>query len=112
MIVKGESAVVQLPELDFEIPARQGQITTVESIIQQAISNLELDQPYRLVCSIRMHVTKSYLPSLSLLHLTPFHLLFLPPLFPPFLLPPLSLPPPSLSSPLPSLSPPFLTIDH
>lgn len=50
-MVKAESAVVQLPELEFEIPAQQqrGQITTVESVIQQAVTNLELDQPYRLV---------------------------------------------------------------
>lgn len=51
MVVKAETATVQLPELEFEIPAQRGQITTVESVIQQAISNLELDQPHRLVCS-------------------------------------------------------------
>ena len=49
MMVKAESALVQLPELEFEIPAGHGQITTTESIIQQAIANLELDQPNRWV---------------------------------------------------------------
>ena len=53
-MVKSESAVVQLPELEFEIPAQRGQITTVESIIQQVVTNLELDQPYRLVSAVRL----------------------------------------------------------
>lgn len=49
MVVKAESASVRIPELEFEIPAQKGQVTTVESVIQQAVTNLELDQPYRTV---------------------------------------------------------------
>ncbi len=49
MLVRAETATVSIPELEFEIPAGQGEITTVESVIQHAISNLELEQPYRMV---------------------------------------------------------------
>lgn len=49
MMVRAETATVTIPELEFEIPPGKGEITTVESVIQQAISNLELEQPYRMV---------------------------------------------------------------
>ena len=49
MVVRSDVATVSIPELEFEVPPQKGQITTVESIIQQAIANLELEQPYRMV---------------------------------------------------------------
>lgn len=51
MVVKAESAVMCIQELDFEIPAnsQKGQVTAVESVIRRAISNLESDQPIRMV---------------------------------------------------------------
>ena len=49
MMVKSETAVVSIPELEFEIPAQKGQVTTLESVLQQAVTNLQLDQPYRKV---------------------------------------------------------------
>lgn len=51
LVVKGNSAVVCIPELDFEIPSntQKGNITTVESVLSQAISDLEKDQPLRKV---------------------------------------------------------------
>ena len=51
MVVKTDSAVVRIPELDFESPAntQKGRITTVESVLTEAISDLEKEQPVRKV---------------------------------------------------------------
>ncbi|CAB3996121.1 zinc finger ZPR1 [Paramuricea clavata] len=48
-IVKTESASVKLPELDFEIPAfsQKGELSTIEGILDRAISSLEQGQPLR-----------------------------------------------------------------
>ncbi|XP_065563661.1 zinc finger protein ZPR1-like [Artemia franciscana] len=48
-VVKSDSAVVCIPELDFEIPAQsqKGEITTVESLLARAVAGLEQDQPAR-----------------------------------------------------------------
>lgn len=50
-MVRAETATVSISELEFEVPPGQGEITTVESVIQQAITNLEMEQPYRMVSS-------------------------------------------------------------
>ncbi|KAK2587606.1 hypothetical protein KPH14_003733 [Odynerus spinipes] len=48
-VVKSDYTSVQIPHLDFEIPARsqKGEITTIEGIIDRSIEGLELDQPRR-----------------------------------------------------------------
>ncbi|MBZ3876786.1 Zinc finger protein ZPR1 [Sciurus carolinensis] len=48
-VVKTDSATTRIPELDFEIPAfsQKGTLTTVEGLINRAISGLEQDQPTR-----------------------------------------------------------------
>ncbi|XP_077160960.1 zinc finger protein ZPR1 isoform X2 [Paroedura picta] len=48
-VVKTDSATASIPELDFEIPAfsQKGALTTVEGIIDRAITGLEQDQPVR-----------------------------------------------------------------
>ncbi|XP_003794817.1 zinc finger protein ZPR1 [Otolemur garnettii] len=48
-VVKTDSATTGIPELDFEIPAfsQKGTLTTVEGLINRAISGLEQDQPTR-----------------------------------------------------------------
>lgn len=48
-VVKTDSATTRIPELDFEIPAfsQKGALTTVEGLINRAISGLEQDQPTR-----------------------------------------------------------------
>ncbi|XP_028401947.1 zinc finger protein ZPR1-like [Dendronephthya gigantea] len=48
-IIKTESAMVKLPELDFEIPAftQKGELSTIEGVLERAISSLEQSQPLR-----------------------------------------------------------------
>ena len=48
-MVKAESASVKIPELDFEIPAfsQKGALSTIEGILERAISSLEQGQPLR-----------------------------------------------------------------
>nr|CAG4650178.1 EOG090X06TU [Sida crystallina] len=48
-IIKSDYATVKIPELDFEIPPqeKQGQITTVEGILDRCIAGLEQEQPLR-----------------------------------------------------------------
>lgn len=48
-VVKSDSAVVTVPELDFEIPAatQKGSITTVEGLVMDAASNIRLLQEER-----------------------------------------------------------------
>mgnify|MGYP002385066745 CR=1 FL=1 len=50
-VVKSEFATIKIPELEFEIPptARNGQLTTVEGIIQDTIDGLAAQQPQRMV---------------------------------------------------------------
>lgn len=48
-VVKSDYTSVQIPHLDFEIPAtsQKGEITTIEGIIDRSIEGLEQDQPRR-----------------------------------------------------------------
>ncbi|PSN56885.1 Zinc finger protein ZPR1 [Blattella germanica] len=48
-VVKSDYTSVKIVELDFEIPAQsqKGEITTIEGVIDRAISGLEQDQPLR-----------------------------------------------------------------
>ncbi|XP_021920026.1 zinc finger protein ZPR1 isoform X2 [Zootermopsis nevadensis] len=48
-VVKSDYTSVKIVELDFEIPAQsqKGEITTVEGVIDRAISGLQQDQPLR-----------------------------------------------------------------
>ncbi|XP_038609752.1 zinc finger protein ZPR1 [Tachyglossus aculeatus] len=48
-VVKTDCAVARIPELDFEIPAfsQKGALTTIEGLIDRAVSGLEQDQPAR-----------------------------------------------------------------
>lgn len=49
--MKADSALVRIPHLDFEIPAatQKGRITTIEGILDGAITDLDKDQPARKV---------------------------------------------------------------
>ncbi|KAI8598103.1 ZPR1 zinc-finger domain-containing protein [Dissophora ornata] len=46
-LVKTDTAVVKIPEIDFEIPAQRGHLTTIEGLLQTVIDDLEGDQPVR-----------------------------------------------------------------
>ncbi|XP_005987287.2 zinc finger protein ZPR1 [Latimeria chalumnae] len=48
-VVKADSATAKIPELDFEIPAftQKGALSTIEGLIDRAVSGLEQDQPVR-----------------------------------------------------------------
>lgn len=48
-VVKADSAVTKIPELDFEIPpfTQKGSLSTIEGILDRAISGLVQDQPLR-----------------------------------------------------------------
>lgn len=48
-VVKAESATTRIPELDFEIPpfTQKGSLSTVEGLLDRAVSGLEQDQPVR-----------------------------------------------------------------
>ncbi|NXS13614.1 ZPR1 protein, partial [Neodrepanis coruscans] len=48
-VVKTDCATARIPELDFEIPAftQKGVLTTIEGIIDRAVTGLEQDQPLR-----------------------------------------------------------------
>ncbi|MCJ8742522.1 hypothetical protein PDJAM_G00083080 [Pangasius djambal] len=48
-VVKTDSATIRIPELDFEIPAftQKGSLSTVEGLLERAVSGLEQDQPIR-----------------------------------------------------------------
>ncbi len=50
-MVKADTAFVRIPHLDFEIPpnTQKGKVSTVESIIRQAVDDLEKEQPARKV---------------------------------------------------------------
>ena len=49
--MRGDTASVRIPELDFEIPpgSKKGAITTVEGILTQSLEELEKEQPLRKV---------------------------------------------------------------
>ena len=47
-VVKSEFCSVAIPELQLQIPAGRGQITTVEGIISDTIQDLSMDQPVRM----------------------------------------------------------------
>ena len=46
-LVKSGFATVSIPELAIEIPAKRGQLTTVEGILSDTLRDLEIDQPVR-----------------------------------------------------------------
>ncbi|KAG0231429.1 nucleolar zinc-finger protein [Actinomortierella wolfii] len=46
-LVKSDSAVVKFPDIDFEIPAQRGHLTTIEGLLQTVIDDLSSDQPVR-----------------------------------------------------------------
>ncbi|KAG0056743.1 nucleolar zinc-finger protein [Gryganskiella cystojenkinii] len=46
-LVKTDTAVVRIPEIDFEIPAQRGHLTTVEGLLNTVIDDLQSDQPVR-----------------------------------------------------------------
>ncbi|KAF9541817.1 hypothetical protein EC957_002652 [Mortierella hygrophila] len=46
-IVKTDTATVKIPEIDFEIPAQRGQLTTIEGLLSTVVDDLESDQPVR-----------------------------------------------------------------
>ncbi|KAG9061217.1 nucleolar zinc-finger protein [Linnemannia hyalina] len=46
-IVKTDTATVKIPEVDFEIPAQRGQLTTIEGLLSNVVDDLESDQPVR-----------------------------------------------------------------
>ncbi|KAF9351161.1 nucleolar zinc-finger protein [Mortierella sp. AD094] len=46
-LVKTDTAVVKLPDIDFEIPAQRGHLTTIEGLLQTAVDDLESGQPVR-----------------------------------------------------------------
>ncbi|KAF9082665.1 nucleolar zinc-finger protein [Mortierella sp. AD031] len=46
-LVKTDTATVKIPEIDFEIPAQRGHLTTIEGLLTTVIDDLESDQPVR-----------------------------------------------------------------
>ncbi|XP_024126727.1 zinc finger protein ZPR1 [Oryzias melastigma] len=48
-VVKADSATTRIPELDFEIPpfTQKGSLSTVEGLLDRAVSGLEQEQPVR-----------------------------------------------------------------
>ncbi|PKI85542.1 nucleolar zinc-finger protein [Malassezia vespertilionis] len=46
-VVKSEFCTTSIPEVQLQIPARRGQITTVEGIVSDTLRDLEIDQPLR-----------------------------------------------------------------
>ena len=51
LVVKADTAMVRIPELDFEIPpnTQKGSVSTVEGLIWQSAERLEEGQPERRV---------------------------------------------------------------
>lgn len=47
-IIKSDSCVISIPELEFEIPAQRGTISTVEGILTTSLDELSMLQPQRL----------------------------------------------------------------
>ena len=49
-IIKSEHAMIQIPEIDFEIPSnKKGEITTLEGLINRCIDDIRKEQPVRKV---------------------------------------------------------------
>ena len=50
-MVKADTALVRIPHLEFEIPpnTQKGKVSTVESILSQAVQDIEMEQPVRKV---------------------------------------------------------------
>ena len=48
-IIKSDSCVVTFPELEFEVPAQRGTLTTIEGLLTTALDELSMLQPQRLV---------------------------------------------------------------
>ncbi|ODV77627.1 zf-ZPR1-domain-containing protein [Suhomyces tanzawaensis NRRL Y-17324] len=46
-VVKSESATIRFSELDIEIPPKRGQLTNVEGLLEEMITDLESDQEAR-----------------------------------------------------------------
>ncbi|WFD36720.1 nucleolar zinc-finger protein [Malassezia cuniculi] len=46
-VVKSEYCTVSIPDIQLQIPAGRGQITTVEGVLSDTIEDLSLDQPVR-----------------------------------------------------------------
>ncbi|WFD44200.1 nucleolar zinc-finger protein [Malassezia psittaci] len=46
-LIKSEHCTLSIPELELQIPAKRGQITTVEGVLTDTVRDLELDQPLR-----------------------------------------------------------------
>ncbi|KAG0263622.1 nucleolar zinc-finger protein [Mortierella polycephala] len=46
-LVKTDTAVVKIPEIDFEIPAQHGRLTTIEGLLSTVMDDLSSGQPVR-----------------------------------------------------------------
>ena len=46
-VVKSEFCTITFPEVDLQIPAKRGQITTIEGLISDTVRDLEFNQPVR-----------------------------------------------------------------
>ena len=74
-----DTASVCIPELQFEIPSHshKGSVTTVESIITKAATQLEQEQPERKVHTLTRHdhflIGASLIMSESYTSVTPLH---------------------------------------
>ena len=53
-LVKTDTAVVKIPEIDFEIPAQRGHLTTIEGLLSTVVDDLSGDQPLRKVSIISL----------------------------------------------------------
>lgn len=48
-IIKSDSCVVTFPDLEFEVPAQRGTLTTIEGLLTTALDELTMLQPQRLL---------------------------------------------------------------
>jgi zinc finger protein len=77
-LVRSEFATISIPEVEFEIPAQKGTLTTVEGILQTSIDDLRMYQSVRrieqpeLFAQIETFICK--LEKLRSLEATPFHI--------------------------------------
>jgi zinc finger protein len=46
-IIKSDSCIISFPELDFEIPAQRGTLSTIEGILTTSLDELSMFQPQR-----------------------------------------------------------------
>lgn len=46
-LIKSEFCTISVPELQLQIPAKRGQITTIEGVLNDTLRDLEMDQPVR-----------------------------------------------------------------